>query len=353
MPRLTRDDLYHVGYEVIRAIGAPDGHASTVASHLADANLTGHDSHGIIRIPQYVENARKGWIEPNGEPEIVADTPTTARVDGHHTFGQVVGGYSARVAIDKAKNSGISLVTMSSLSHIGRIGSYTEMAANEGMAAIMFTGILGEGGFVMAPFGGKVARLSSNPITMSFPYKPDSPILLDFATTIGAEGKLRIYRARGQKLPEEWVLDSDGSPSRDPNDFYNGGAVLPIGGIHGGHKGYALAMMAATLGGILGEFGKPPPADGWYTSGSTIIVIDVSALAPLDKLTSDVDGLVQLTKDTPLMEGAQEILYPGEKEAKTRHERLVSGVEVEDATWEQITGLIMDFGLESKLGRFL
>ena len=148
---------------------------------------------------------------------------------------------------------------MSSLGHVGRIGSYSEQAARHGMAAIMFTGLLGEGSTIVPPYGGAARRFSTNPVSVGFPYTEENPVLLDFATSIGAEGKLRVYRARGHDLPDEWVIDPDGNPSRDPNDFYAGGAILPLGGTQVGHKGYALAFMAAVLGGLVGEYGKPDP----------------------------------------------------------------------------------------------
>ena len=138
-----------------------------------------------------------------------------------------------------------------------RIGSYAEMAARNGMAAIMFTGLLGEGSTIVPPYGGAARRFSTNPVSIGFPYMEENPVLLDFATSIGAEGKLRVYRARGHDLPDEWVIDPDGNPSRDPNDFYAGGAILPLGGTQVGHKGYALAFMAAVLGGLVGSTASP------------------------------------------------------------------------------------------------
>lgn len=350
MPTLTREGIVDVAHRILVAAGASDSNAMAVADHLAEANMTGHDSHGLIRVPQYIDDVKAGRRDPKAEPEVVSESGAIVRVDGHHSFGQVVANFATEQAIAKAREHGVGLATMCSLGHVGRIGTYGEMAAREGMTAIMFTGLLGGAASIVPPFGGAERRFSTNPISIAFPYQPDSPLLLDFATSIGAEGKLRVYRARGHELPDEWVLDRDGIPSRDPNDFYAGGAILPLGGLHGGHKGYALAFMAAVLGGIVGEYGQADPAPDAYSSGSMIIVIDTAVLAPVDGLRSEVDRLVSHAKSAPLMPGHDEIFYPGEKEARSRRARLEEGVEIEPATWEQITSLIDEYGLERGLG---
>ncbi|MBI4220871.1 MAG: Ldh family oxidoreductase, partial [Chloroflexi bacterium] len=303
-----------------------------------------------IRIPQYVEDVKKGRRDPKAEPEVVADRGAFVRVDGHQSFGQVVCEFATRKAIEKARSHGVGLAVMGALGHAGRIGSYGEIVAREGLASIMLTGVLGGGSTIVAPFGGSFRRMSTNPVSIVFPYRPDCPLLLDFATSVGAEGKLRVYRNRGHMLPDEWVLDSKGKPSRDPNDFYGGGAILPLGGLHGGHKGYALAFMAAVLGGIVGEIGQPEPAPDAFTSGSTMIVMDTELFGPLEGLNAKVEAFVRYMKEAPLMPGHEEILFPGEKEFKSRQKRLKEGVDIEQTTWDQIARLIKEYRLPSSLG---
>ena len=233
---------------MLEAGGALPGHASIVANHLAEANLAGHDSHGFIRIPQYLEGIKAGKLDPKAEPEVVRERGSMLLIDGHSTFGQVVATRATEMAIEKAGEHGISLATMGNLDHTGRIGTYPEMAAGAGMAAIMFTGFAGGTfGNNVAPFGGRVRRLGTNPIAMAFPHRDGAPVLLDFASSMAAEGKLRVYRNKGEELPDAWVLDKDGVPSRDPNAYYEGGAILPVGGIQGGHKGYALSGDGGTV----------------------------------------------------------------------------------------------------------
>ena len=350
MPILAREGIYKIAFHLLRSAGAPDGHATTVANHLAEANLAGHDSHGFLRISQYLKEIKDGSLAPDGQPEVVLESAGIAQVNGNGTFGQVVATMATELAIGKARQNGISLVTMRDLGHTGRVGTYPEMAAKEGMAATMCTGFVGaQIGRNVAPFGGTERKLGTNPISMSFPYLPDSPVLLDFATSVAAEGKLRFYRAKGQSLPDAWVLNKDGAPSDDPNDYYDGGSILPLGGLQSGHKGYALSVMVSLFGAIMGGLGGHEQVDGFPRIGSSITVIDVGRMAPAEDLRAQVGEMVRYLKDTPLAEGSKAVLYPGEIEAMTRGERLANGVEVPQATWDEMAELIREHGLGEEL----
>ena len=349
MPTLTGEKISSIAYKLLCAAGASDEYAGTVSNHLADANLVGHDSHGFIRLPQYLTEIKEGRLDPRAKPVVVSENSGTAQVNGNSTFGQVVAKFATELAMEKARQCGIGLVTMCNLGHTGRIGAYPEMVAERGMAAIMCTG-LGRGRTSrVAPFGGREGKLGTNPISMSFPLSAGSPILLDFATSMAAEGKVRVYRARGELLPDEWLLSSEGVPSRDPNDLYNGGAILPMGGLQGGHKGYGLSFMITLLGGMLGELACPDMGQSSFRNGSSIIVIDLGALAPIEHIRSQAEDLVQYVKDTPPMQGHSGVLYPGEIEARTRQERSDKGVSVEEATWREVAELMADYGVEEEL----
>ena len=346
MPTLTGENISSASYALLRAAGASEGHAKIVADHIADANLAGHDSHGLIRITQYIDEIKAGRLDPTRQPEVVQESAGTAQVDGNTTFGQVTATFSTHIAMEKARDCGISLVTMANQGHVGRIGAYSEMAAKEGMAAIMCTG-LGRGRTSrVAPFGGRLGRLGTNPISMSFPYTDEAQIVMDFATSMAAEGKVRVSRAREELLPDEWLLSPEGAPSRDPNVLYNGGAILPMGGVQGGHKGYGLSFMIALLGGMTAELACEDPGQSSFRSGSSLIVINLAQLAPLAEVKEQVADWVQYVKDTPPMQGHTGVLYPGEIEANVRRKRLAEGAPVEDDTWDQITGLMKEYGLE-------
>ena len=347
MPTLTGEKLENIAYHIFCAAGAPDEHSRTVAQHLADNNLAGHDSHGFIRVIQYVRQIKDGLIIPDAEPEIVSESPSTAQVDGHYGFGQVAAKFAAQTAIKEAKEAGVSCVTVKRLGHLGRLGAYAEMAAEAGLAASLYCSAPGHAPS-QAPFGGRERRLCTNPIAMAFPSNLEGPILSDFATSVAAEGKLRVYRARGHKLPDGWILDKEGRPSNDPNDFYEGGAILPVGGSVG-HKGYALAFMTDVFGGILSRDGFTGGAGKQFSNGSLIVAIDIERFAPLETVRAEVSKMAEHVTDTPLAEGSHGVMYPGEKEAKTRMERGEAGVEIEQDTWGQIMALVQEYGLGETL----
>ena len=352
MPILTKHQIVRITDVMMQAGGAPADHASIVADHLAHANLAGYDSHGFIRLPQYLKEIEDGDCDPKAEPEVVGNHGGILQINGHSTFGQVVATRATEMAIEQARDHGVSLVSMGNHTHTGRIGTYPEMAAAAGMAAIMFTGWAGGPFATLVPFGGREGRLGSNALAMAFPHAESTPILLDFATSITSEGKLRVYRNKEQELPDTWVIDKHGVPSRNPNDFYDGGAQLPVGGMQGGHKGYALSLMIALFGGILGQIASPPrKIDLW--AGSMILIIDLGRMAPLETIRAEVQQMMRYLQNTPLMEGSSGVLFPGERSAKTRQERLAQGIPVDPTTWAQVEALFDPYGVRDQLADVL
>jgi LDH2 family malate/lactate/ureidoglycolate dehydrogenase len=350
MPTLKGEQLEKICFHLLCAAGTPEDHSRIVAQHLAENNLAGHDSHGFIRIIQYIRQIKEGAIVPTAKPEIVSDSPVIAQVDGHYGFGQVAAQFSTKLAIGKAKKQGVGCVAVRRLRHLGRLGAYGEMAAAEGCAAIIYCATGGQA-ISQAPFGGTRRKLATNPIMMAFPSKEEGPILSDFATCAAAEGKIRVYRARGQKLPDGWLLDKEGRPSNDPNDYYAGGAILPVGGSVG-HKGYCLAFMTDLFGSLLSRDGFPPkPGDQNLSNASLILILDIKRFAPLETVKSEISMMVDYVKETPLAQGFDQILYPGEKEAKSRKERRKRGVEIEDDTWNQVMALVKEYNLSDKIGK--
>jgi uncharacterized oxidoreductase len=353
MPTLTAQKIEDIAFHAFRAAGASDDAARVVAEHLRDANLAGHDSHGLLRILQYTSQIKSGVIDPKATPEVVDETPTTAQVDGHSAFGQVVAKFATEIAIDKARNMNVSCVTMRNVGHLGRLGAYTTMAAEQGMAAIAFCG---SGGVVhiQAPFGGREGRVCTNPMSIAVPGNPDGAVMADFATSVAAEGKLRVFIDKGQDIPDDWVYDKDGNPTTNPQDLYEGGAIRPFGG-EVGHKGYCLAYMTEVFGGILTRDGYAHGGESDFQGGSsisngtTIVVINVESIAPLGVFKEEVGNLSAYMKDTPLAPGFDEILYPGEKETKTTKGRLETGIDIPDATWDQISSFIDECGIREEL----
>ena len=349
MANLSENTIYNVAYHLLCAVDTSCKHAHIVARHLSDANLAGHDSHGIMLMSYYMQEILAHRMNPRNEPEITKESASTANVNGNGTFGQVVAEFATKLAIQKAKSTGISMVTMSNLGHTGRNGSYPEMAAAEGMAAIMFTGLDSEETSIVAPFGGREGRLGTNPITMSFPYENNQPILSDFATSMAAEGKISVYRDKGELLPDEWILNSKGEPSRNPKDLWDGGAILPMGGVYGGHKGYGLSFMVALIGGMIGNLAHEGTKPKLFDGGSTIIVISLESIATKSEINAGVDELVQQVRNTPLMQNHTKILLPGELEVVRRQEHSVNGVYIPEKTIGELTDLLKRFGLDESL----
>jgi len=341
MPIFTADQLRRVGRAIFEAAGTPPEVARRVSDSLVTNNLMGHDSHGVIRITAYLDMIREGRIVPRAQPEVVKETPTTALVDGHWAFGQVVAAQGMEIAIAKAREQHISAVGLFHCPHIGRVGEYPAMAADQGMIGITVCNSRPPGGNT-APFGGRKPFFSTNPLALAVPAGEHPPMLLDFATSVVAEGKVRVARNRGKQIPEGWIIDAEGCPSTNPQDLYEGGALLPFGR----HKGYGLALFIDLLGGALTGAGCTSMSDYDGGNGTFMIVIDIENFRPLEEFRVYVDRLFASLKQVPLAPGFEEILIPGEIEYRTQAQREREGIFVEELTWTQIVEAAGGLGVE-------
>ena len=348
MPVFSHDYLKKVAFHIYLAEGAPEDEARTVASHQVKANLVGHDSHGVILVPTYVDRIHKGHIVPGAPFKVVAESPATARIDGHWGFGFVVTEKAMQMAIEKARVHNVAAVTVSYQSHIGRLGDYPTMAAAEGMIGLI-TADSGAGPKAVAPFGGRERRLGTNPICIGVPSDLEGTLLLDMATSAVAQGKISLARNRKEAIPGSWVVDKDGNPTTDPDDYFQGGAILPVGADQG-HKGYGLSFMVEMFSGILTGLGFGIDPQARHNDGCFIAVFKVEAFRPLAEFKKEVTEFARFVKDTPPAKGFTEVLYPGEIEWRTERERLRDGVYVEDETWDQIWGLVREHRLEATVG---
>jgi hydroxycarboxylate dehydrogenase B len=342
MPILRHDALQTFAVDIFQAIRVPQDGAAWLAELLVRANLRGHDSHGVIRIPQYIASWRKGEANPTAEPEILQEGPATALVDGKLGFGQIVARRGMEVAMNKAATVGVSTVGVFNSNHIGRLADYTEMALTRDMLAILAVNA-GGAGQRMAPWGGRAPRLSTNPIAFACPAGNAPPISFDIATTVAAEGKVRVKRNRKEQIPLGWVLDGEGRATTDPNALYGNppGTILPAGG----HKGYCLALMVEVLGGIMARGGHSTEHPGPLRNGVFMIVVDIARFVPPESFRSEVDDLVRYLKTCPTVPGTEAILAPGEPEAIMEKERRRLGIFVEDQTWQQIQEIGRDLGV--------
>ena len=349
MPVFNHDYLYRVAFEIYRSEGVPQEEARIVATHQLKANLAGHDSHGILHIPEYVEQIHRGHIVPGAPFEVVNESPTTARINGHWGFGFVVMERVMRMAIEKASTNNVASMTVFYQSQIGRLRDYAAMAVEEGMIGLI-TADSGAGPKAVAPFGGRERRLGTNPICIGVPSDLDGPLILDMATSAVAAGKVVLARNRREQIPDGWVIDKHGRPTTDPNDFYDGGAILPLGADQG-HKGYGLSFMVETFSGILAGLGSGIDPLARHNAGCFIAVFNVEAFRPLAEFKKEVTEFARFVKDTPPAQGFSEVFYPGEIGWRTEQQRRREGVYIEEETWEQIWALAKAHNLDDIIGR--
>ena len=349
MPVFTPEYLHKVTYHIFVAKGTPEAEADTVARHLVKANLTGHDSHGVIAIPTYAQRIDVGHIVPGAPFAVEKEATCTAVINGNWGFGFVVTERAMQMAIDKARDHGVAAITVHHQSHIGRLGDYPTMALREGMIG-MITADSGASPKHVAPFGGRARRLGTNPICIGMPSELDGPVLLDMATSTVALGKISLARSRNESIPVGWIVDKDGKETTDPNDYYSGGAILPLG-VDQGHKGYGLSFMVEVFSGLLTGLGFGIDPQAKHNDGCFISVYNVEHFRPLDQFKKEMAEFVQFVKTSPPAAGFNEVLYPGEIEYRTEQRRQQEGIFVEDATWQQITNIMRELGVLEKVGQ--
>ncbi len=321
---------------IFRAAGSSAMEASTVAEHLVEANLVGHDSHGAIRIAKYVDWVRRGELVPNASAAVALDKGALALVDGAFGYGQVVGRLAMNEAAARARAHGFALVAIRNSGHLGRIGAWAEQLAEAGLVSVHFVNTSGYG-ILVAPHGGSDRRLSANPVAAGAPRPGRAPLILDIATSMIAEGKIQVARNKGEALPAGAALDWRGRPTIDPAAFYGPppGAILPFGG----HKGSGLSFFCEILAGALtgGLASNPESATaGRLVNNMLSLVVDPGAFWARDAFAEDLARLVDWTTGSPPLEPGGEVLLPGELEARTRAERTAQGVPFDPESWRSI-----------------
>ena len=348
MSLFKHDYLHKVCFHIFKALGATEKEANVVSTHVVKANLVGHDSHGVIQIPVYADRISKGHIVPGSTPEVLADTNTTARINGNWGFGYVVTEKAMNLAIKKAKANGVAAITVFHQSHIGRLGDYPMMAAHDDMIGLI-TADSGQGPKSVSPFGGRSRRLGTNPISIAVPSDLEAPVLLDMATSAVAAGKLSLALNRNESIPDSWVIDHDGNPTTNPKDYYEGGAILPLGADQG-HKGYGLSFMVEMFSGILTGLGFGIDPQARHNDGCFIAVFNVEAFRPIADFKREMRDFAHFVKDSRPARGFNEVLYPGELEWRTEQQRRREGIYVEDETWQQIWALVQRLTLVETVG---
>ena len=337
MPQVDAEDLRGLLEVIYRAAGVPSHEAATVAAHQIEANLVGHDSHGALRTASYIQLIEEGRLVPGARLEVLEDHPAALLVDGHWGFGFVVTERAMALGLEKARTVGTAAVSVRRQGHIGRLGAYTARAADEGMAAVLVADS-GRGPKSVAPFGGSDRRLGTNPISIALPADVEGNVVVDMATSAVAGGKIKVAASRDAPLPKGWAVDTHGRPALDPADFFNGGALLPLGGDQG-HKGYGLSFMVESLAAVLSGIGFGEDPAGFPNDGILMILLNVGMFRPLEDFRKEMAEFTRYVKASPPAPGFDEVLYPGEYEQRTRVERLGSGIPVPDMVWNELKAL--------------
>lgn len=333
---VSERELHDVVVRILDGAGASKENAVRMADALVSANVRGVDTHGVFHLARYVNAVLQGKVDAKARPSIASETPNTALVDGHWTFGHVTARFATEAAVRKANERDVAVVGTIRTEHIGRLGEYAEMAADAGVVSIVCGAGYSLGNRAAAPHGGRDGLFSTNPISMGFPAGKERAMVFDFATTAMANSKLSLYKMRNEQLPQDTVIDKDGYPTTNPSAVQDGGVLLPFGG----HKGFALMMAVEFLGQVLvgsdavDNEGMGTPA--MAHQGVTIIAVRADVHRPLADFQRRADEIIHETRSVRAAPGFTEVMAPGDPEKRAHARRSAEGIPIPDPVWISI-----------------
>ena len=334
MPVIQHDALNDLCYRLFTATGIPDADARTVADHVVESHLNGHDSHGTWLVPGYARAMQKSYVRWE-DTETVRDTPTLRVVNGKGANGIVACNRAIDIAVEKARQSTFGFVGLNSVTHICRLGDYPPRIAEQGMIGMVW---LNGGGLFLSPFGSADRRLRPEPIAFSAPRQNGPPFMLDMTMTVVAGGKIIQKNLRDEAMPEGWVIDQAGQPVTDPKRYLeepDNTGVLPLGGMQFGHKGYGLGMMVEMLVGPLSHAGCTKQ-DGKDGGGVMVLAINIEDFIGLDDYESEVEQMAEWVCSARPLPGFKKVYAPGEIEQETKARLLVDGIDLPQKVWDDI-----------------
>jgi uncharacterized oxidoreductase len=340
--------------DIFAAAGCSAAEAKRIGRYLVAANLAGHDSHGVVRVPRYIPMLREGFVVADQTVDVLVDTPVLAVVDGKFGFGQTVAPQAVELGVEKCNQTGLSAVALRNSGHVGRVGDWAEMAAQAGLISIHFVNATGS--VIVAPFGSTERRFSTAPYCVGVPVSGRAPLVLDFATSVVAEGKVLVASQGGRAIPEDSLIGPDGRISGDPHVLYGdyagsdrrdprkgAGALRAFGG----HKGSGLALMCEILGGGLTGNGCTSP-DRRIANGMFSLYIDPGRVDPQGVFPDEVLRYVDYVKRAKTARPGEETLMPGEPEQRMRAQRLAQGVPLSRETWQSIVETARGVGVDGR-----
>ena len=319
MRKVTASELQEIGTRLFDAAGSPHEESQLVSNILVRSNLMGHDSHGVIRIVQYLGDIQSKKLFPGAPFEVIHETVSTAVVDGNAGWGQVAAYKAMLLAIEKARQTAVGTVVIRNSQHVGRLGEYPSMAASQQMIGSAFVNSYGGGRDCVVPWGGVDPRLAPNPMAWAAPSGEDWPVMVDLTTSVLPEGKIRVARYSGKELPEGCIVDCEGNPTTNPADFYNGGALSGMG-----------CRGQETTGSGNGVF---------------LQALNISDFIPVEQFVKSVQELSGHVKSSRKSAGVEEILLPGEPEYRIQQQRLEEGVPLSDSLWDEILAAAKKLGV--------
>jgi len=327
---------------------ALEADAQQVASLLVQANLMGHDSHGVQMLPIYIYGISQGYLKPQQHAVKVSESGSNLIVDGAEGFGQVVGPEAMEMGMDIAAKNGVAVVALKNAFHLGRIGGMGEQCAAKGFISMHYVNVVGHPPYV-TPFGGSQPRMGTNPFCCAIPVTGGDPIVLDMATSFIAHGKARVAHSRGKKVPDGSLYDHEGLETNDPSVLF----VEPHGSLapFGRHKGYGMALLCEILGGALsGAWTMQPgnPRKGTVINNMLTIILNPDQIIAKDILESEIKAMIEYLKSSPAAPDTDEVLIPGEPERIAYKQREAEGIFVDDTTWSQIVSTAKHVGIESE-----
>lgn len=306
---ISREELLSLSTKILMKWKTPEIFARSISESLVQAQEAGHASHGVIRLPEYTAAIDNKVIIPDNHPLIKFEFNATVVIDAQWGWGQIACKLAVEIATKKAKEFGVCVISIANCNHIGRVGEYSELLAEQNLISMTWCNT----DPAVAAFGGRDRLFGTNPFAAGIPSNGD-PVVIDFATAASAEGKIRVAKANGVLLPPGMIIDKDGIESNDPNAFYNGGAILPFGG----HKGYCLSLMIELLGGALS--GNHPSMNAAYTqgSGTVMVVIDPDKFFGTAAFKDEISEAITAIRATPAIKPENPVLVPGDVENQQR-----------------------------------
>jgi uncharacterized oxidoreductase len=335
--------------QILVKAGTEPERAQVCADHLVMANLKGHDSHGVGMAPSYVAAIRAGKLHPNVRPKVISDRGAVIVVDGQFGLGAPIAREAVELGIQRAKQIGIACVALRNSCHIGRIGTYGEQCADAGLISMHHVNVVGAGPAV-APYGGREARMLTNPYCCAVPRQGGEHIVLDYATSAVAIGKLRVAFMKGEDAPPGVLVDPEGRPNNDPRSFFTGPAagrslLLPFGL----HKGGGMQILCEILGGALaGQWTMQPGSDRAYgaaVNNMLSVILDPDAFGGRETYEAEAEAMLDYIRTTPPAQGVDRVRLPGDPERESAARRGAEGIPIDDATWAQIKDSALSVGM--------